>query len=46
MGVTEKPKKRGGTVTQMNRIENSKMTMEVSILREYLSLIDEGECNR
>ena len=46
MGVIDKPKKRGGTVTQMNGLKNSHLMMEVSILRENLSLNDQGERDR
>ena len=45
-GVTYKPRKRGGAVTKMNALENSQLMMEVSILREYFSINDQGEYNR
>ena len=33
IGVVEKPKNRGGAVTQMGGLENSHLVMEVSIIR-------------
>ena len=32
MGVTDKPKKRGGAFIQINELENSQLMMDVSII--------------
>ena len=44
--MSQTKKKRGGALTQINVLEKIHLMMEVSILREHLSLNDQGERDR